>query len=707
MSSLDSIPKFKFCEPIYVFDYSSNSWLPKSLIGFTYLSIDPNLLNEKSISSQSRLSFIEEPIKLLIESECGRNLNSELIQSEIHLNHLYEIHHYDRKRFLQSSYLKNLPPNSKTPRYIISITMEEDEARQAGIFFQKDSLFKASQFDLFFEGGREKNVFNSKILKGVYIGCNFVDKASEKTWEKFIASLYSQFRYSADGIRDQMHVRFCKLVLKSFKDLLRLLAKVYGEESQASSLHLLSLFICKGIRLESFKEKLDLEKEVQNTVYKCLISEGLLPIFIDLNTMNEGWIDKVKGVVFNNLCCMCFANEEILPWSSKFHASLTILDRYYSYTPNSLMNQRSEKDRILHENFDYYRIKVLDFFPLDEWVQKIADFLMRNFDQALEEIALLFDSKILKVGSGSSFILSKKNDPSLLLIEKNEPNIKEPNNLKEPFFIKESMLNISSIIKEEIPFELLRTNRKSNKKLEKNDQQLWIQYDQQKRLKQEQKQAIYLVLIKLMNSSKESLADPLNKQIETLPETLTNHFMTNYSFELSDTGFLRNFCSLIARTEMKKYDFYRQNCQTIVAEVVHDLHEKLKRYIDILLPIKEDLNEFEQGVYLRFASEIYNREFFDRFGFVRPCFFDARLDYYGIYVDRYLKKKIEKWIKHSQIRSRKNRRIERLGMVFNEKLTSLFNNESIEQRSILKRKSNKVNIFKYTNCKANSKDFIQ
>ena len=85
-----------------------------------------------------------------------------------------------------------------------------------------------------------------------------------------------------------------------------------------------------------------------------------------------------------------------------------------------------------------------------------------------------------------------------------------------------------------------------------------------------------------MNSLKEFIVDHISKKTETLPRSLASNFMNNYSYELLGTSFFDNFCTLIAKTEMKKYAFLKQNCQTIVAEVVHDLHEQFKRYIDII-----------------------------------------------------------------------------------------------------------------------------
>jgi len=664
----DGITKFIFHEHIFVYDYNSDAWIPKQLICFNYKNVDPNILSEKSFSRSSRNTY-EEASKLLIEVALEF---PEVIQSDMYLNHLYEIHHYDRKRFLESSHLTHTRKPRDTPKYIISITVEEEELRNNGLYFTKDSFFKASEFDPHFseEKKEDEPEHRENLTKGIYLGCNFDRTESKTTWEELIAGLSKEFRYSGPGLFDQMQIRFSKLILKCFKDLLRFLMKVSGEEEQATSLHAVFYFVKKKLRLQNFRDccsDLNLELEIQNVVYKCLISEGLFPIFIDLNTMNAGWIDSVKQFIFNKMCCVFFTNEEILPWSTKFHASITILDRYYSYTPNNLMNQRSDKDRIFQENFDYYRIKVLDFFPLDEWVTRISDFFINNFDLVFDEISVIFDfNKILS-----------HYDP---LDELSRPeNSFDDDKLSGP--------SVSSK-------PLLKPKEKKNVE-KKKDIEIWLDYDLYKKRKKDSKDIVYLVLIKRMNSLKESSVDQITKRTETLPRNLANNFMSNYSYELLGTSFFNNFCTLIAKTEMKKYDFLKQNCQTIVAEVVHDLHEQFKRYIDILLPLKDMMqapDEKLEKYYMKFPSYLCNFKYFKNFGFIEPCFFNARLDYYGIYVDKYLKKKIEKWIKDSEIKSKHNKRIEKIQAEFNKNLKTLFKKDTMQDPFLNMQEKNNITI---------------
>ena len=674
MSEFDPPAIIKFNEPLYVYDYLSDSWLSKECIAFNYKNVNPNIISDKSLSRSSNGgATIEDITKFYVEVHTPNKPYEDVIQSDMHLNHIYEIHHYDREIFLASQHLRDSRiGKNHTPRYIISITVEKEDLRNNGFYFTKDSFFRASQFDLFLEEKNEE-IPEAKTYEteGIYLGCDFNLKETAHTWETLIAKLYKEFRYSYSGLLDQMQIRFSKLIIKCFKDILRFLAKVHGAEEQATSLHLISYFVKNGLRMNKFADLIDLETEFLNIVYKCLISEGLLPIFIDLNTMNSGWCNTVQQFIFNKMCCMFLSHEEILPWSPKFHASITILDRYYSYTPNNLMNQRNEKDRILHDDFDYYRIKVLDFFPLDDWVHKISDFLLHGFDSILDEISILYTSKILKV------------------YDKNESEDTEENVALSELHGYEQIIDNSK--------KPLLGNNMKKKPLKHDNAEIWIEYDNYKKDKKEKKDPIYLVLIKAMNNlknSKESNFDKLSNKSETLPQSLANYFMSNYSYELLQTKFFENFCLLISKTEMKKYSFFNQNCQTIVGEIVHDLHEQLKRYIDILLPMKDFIQPKDERIYkyyLKFHSKETNIKFFDRFGFIQPCFFNARLDYYGIYVDKYLKKKIEKWIKNREIKSKKNEKIEKIQKEFSKCFKELFMEEEKKEviflENLEKRKS--------------------
>ena len=84
---------------------------------------------------------------------------------------------------------------------------------------------------------------------------------------------------------------------------------------------------CKGMNI--------LRRDVRSIVYKVMISEGLFPINCETNTMNDSYL-KLK--LLNTV-----VDQEVLPWSAKFHASISISDFHYSFTPNDLFNLRTLK----------------------------------------------------------------------------------------------------------------------------------------------------------------------------------------------------------------------------------------------------------------------------------------------------------------------------------------------------------------------------
>ena len=641
MSEFDPAANIIFSEPIYIYDYKSDSWLSKNNISFTYCSISPNLNKDRSILSPiSSISALEDIIIFSIKVELNSSIIIETIRHIMPLNHIYEIHHYDYQKFLESHHLKTLKGHTTAPKNIISIIAEDENNENAKFFFEYDLEEKTSEIKL-----------NRGGMKALYIGCNFVLKETKVKWESLIAKLYKEFRYSYYGLLEQMQIRFCKLIIKSFKDILKLLLRISREGEQPTSFHLYSYFAENAIKLENYEDMMDIKQEFLNSVYKTIIGDGLFPIFIDLNTMNDSWFE-VKQFVFSKLCCFCLQHEEILPWSTRFHASITILDRYYSYTPNNLINQRNEKDRVLQKDYDYYRIKILDFFPLDDFVAKISSFIYRNFDALIEEI-----------GTTINFV-------KLLGIYK-KPEKRKENKEFELFNENDSKIH------------LLSSNKQNAKKLLKKPEeyQLWIDYDIYKQKKKIQKYKIYSILIKTINSQSETIINKFSKKNEVLPQSLASDFMTNYMYELLNTKFFDNLCRLIAQTEMQRYDFINQNCQTIVGEIVYDLHEQFKKYIDILLPQKKNNFIEKEEQFLKFHSKITNSEYFKKFTKIEPSFFTARLDFYGIYVDTYLKWKIEKSMKEGKNnKSKISKKIQKLQedliTEYSNNLNSLFSQES-------------------------------
>ena len=654
-------------ERFLIYDNENHSWVPKESLTFCYHYLDKNSnplfcssYRESKENPRLKLEFLQNQGKSSKSSKENKNDESKIFSQMIPLNHLYEIHHYDKESFLtQTIYMENASDEQRklTPNHIISITLDKEDFENHLFYYYNDGSSVYEEFE------------NCNI----FIGCNLAKNNSRNQWEKFKAELYKTFRYSDQGLYDQMQIRFCKLIIKSFKDILRFLVKNHKFKDDTliyTSFELFSFFKNEGLRLKDFEGFIDISKEITNIVYKCLISEGLLPFYIDLNTMDGGFISWILQSVFKTGVGI---NEGILPWSPKFHASITILERYYSYTPNNHVNQKYEKDRIFNEKYKYFRIKILDFFPLDDWIIKISEFLYKNFDSFLDEISFHSFSNKYQQEKFDSFL---KKDMQSVEIEANRDDLSRP---LLGFFHNLPQSNIN----------------------------IWVEYENCKNKKKKEKIKVYQILVNLLNSKNGSILDLK----ETLPQYLANSFYENYKNELKKkVNILDNFCALLAKTEFSKYSSTNLNCQTIVAEVVLNVYEQMKKYIDILMRRDfADLGDEDiQAHYIKFSSKITNYRFFERYGFIKPGFLNARLDYYGIYVDHFLKRRIEKLIGESEnkIGRTKNKKIKTLQKDFEAQLFSLFSPEEILLRKDLDKKVEKSPEIILSGNRKNSRNYL-
>lgn len=633
-------------EQFSIYDPETLSWIRKDCLHFQYQYLDKS--SDPDYKSSFR-STHHQNIILKLEFSDRKN-DSDPFDSKkdfypISLNNLYEIHHHDKKSFV--SYLKDYyeiqltaEQTRNTPNHIISITLDKDDYEN----------------QIFYYFNEEDDVHTKIQNIRHFIGCDLKREGSKKQWETFKAELYKNFRYSEQGIYDQMQIRFCKLIIKSFKDILRFLLKIHESRDEPhfyTSFQIYDFFKNNGLRRSHFEKNIDLAKEFQNIVYKCLISEGLFPFYIDLNTMDETWYSRLGQYIYGWKPNCLMLNEAILPWGPKFHASITIIDRYYSYTPANQVHQLFEKDRILSEKRQYYRIKILDFFPLDSWVEKISKFLYLNFDSFLDDISGCTFSKMQE----SEFHKDVRNIELESKKQKNKSN------------------------KGEISMPLLGGSSLSESEISDN---VWLEYDKFKSKKKEEKREVYKILVRCLNTLCESVLGDNHK--ETLTQYLANCFWMNYKYEIKlKINILDRFCELLAKTEFSKYSTWKQNCQTIVAKLVLNVYDQLKNYIDVLLPwegVYDRNNKFLRENYLKFSSEITNQRFFEKYHDVKPGSFNMRLNYYGIYVDELLKMKFDDLISASQekIKEEKNSTIRTLQKEFEAKFFSLFNTEEIDMK---------------------------
>jgi hypothetical protein len=102
-------------------------------------------------------------------------------------------------------------------------------------------------------------------------------------------------------------------------------------------------------------------------VYSHIITNGVFPFQLELNTQNLR--------VYENRFYNFFVPDEISPWSPKYHCSIIVSNFRYSFTPNDLMNINLQNERRYSRNFRFNQLRVLDFFPLDAWIDEIAQYV--------------------------------------------------------------------------------------------------------------------------------------------------------------------------------------------------------------------------------------------------------------------------------------------------------------------------------------------
>lgn len=570
--------EFPFHEPIYILSCQEPpyEWKEYNSFHFYYAPFESSLIHTNS-------SFFQKNQKDDCKLKITGRPNAENSIFRIKLNHFFEFHHYTRKEFLGDYQgLRKTPAAKRTPNNILEISINHDYIGRNRYFYAQSES-------------------KAQLQQPYLIGCDFNRKESRNQWQRVIEKLYLEFRYSKNhGLLNQLHIRFTEIMIESFKDIARFLWKIHTNNEKTrfcpSFLHLLRKFHEENLKIESFQAKVaDLRTEFRSIVYKCMISEGVLPIYVDLNTM---WSKVIRWC--NIFCCGFCLNDEVLPWSPQFHASFIVIDRYYSYTEKNRVHQKLLKDRIYSQTSDYYRIKLLDFFPLDQWVLLISDFLFEKFDE--------FVGKLAELNQGISHIYERTSEFYRKQTPMKSYQCQETGS-KEPF--------------------LEKTEREARKKTSSDLDKLYFVFKNEKK---SIKQPIFTVLIEAFNNSENEI-----------PKLLAESFISTYFSELENTKILENLCKLLAETEMRTYSLLNLNCQTVVGDFVQSIYQTMKNYIEILFPSNINILNYKNDTdyenhFQKFASQIVNKEF------VTPCYLDTRLDYFGIYADRFLKEKIDKLI---------------------------------------------------------------
>ncbi|CAA2990584.1 Hypothetical predicted protein, partial [Olea europaea subsp. europaea] len=195
-----------------------------------------------------------------------------------------------------------------------------------------------------------------------------------------IAQIHGKLKYSEGGLVYQVTQRLQNILYKTLKYALCYVAELCNIGSGASVTEKLRA-LQKNYYEPAFQDYIAIilkdpafAQEVTSLAYKAMITVGLFPAYVELNTMDEFglWL-KIKNLLTN------LVNA---PYGSSHHASFSLGNLRYSFVfePRNKEKQRvsitSEIKRgfsLKTHHFEYFRVKFFDFFPMDSWVQGVAD----------------------------------------------------------------------------------------------------------------------------------------------------------------------------------------------------------------------------------------------------------------------------------------------------------------------------------------------
>jgi hypothetical protein len=162
------------------------------------------------------------------------------------------------------------------------------------------------------------------------------------------------------------------------------------------------------------------KQDLTHLVYTHIISKGVFPFSFEQCTQD---LRRVQNMLFN-----FFVPDEIAPWSQKYHCSFVIGNFRYSFTPNDLFNLTLVDERIWSQRFGVNQLRILDFFPLDNWIEKIASLVLSVFRAMVTYKKTEKQSKIYASQCTSTYFYS-----SLLFPKKHENEAKEFWGIRELF----------------------------------------------------------------------------------------------------------------------------------------------------------------------------------------------------------------------------------------------------------------------------------
>ncbi|CAD8208331.1 unnamed protein product [Paramecium pentaurelia] len=428
-----------------------------------------------------------------------------------------------------------------------------------------------------------------------------------------LQQLLYESRYSEIGIKKQVEDALDNIYYKSLKKMIQLIGKKHHIEYESMYELTRKVVRCKDLRLNP--------QDIVSIVYKTFISASLFPFYCEINTMNDSYI-KLKLLSL-------FTNSEILPWSPKFHASLALGNYHYSFTPNDLFNLRTLNTRTFYKDYQYIRLRILDFFPLDSWIEDVSNFFIQNLETMLNYIQTKMPQQQNQSSLRKQSYDSKSNSSSSILDLK-EPLMREEQ--KETELIQDSCNNSQQ------SFNVLTNCSELFKILLKNSIR-----------KIENVREVFGIVIHT----------PFIVQVKN---RIANEFYENYSSEINRNGILSQFCSIITETELRSYSTCANNCQTPVAAFIYLLCDTFRPFSEMLCEKTHFLKSLQQcgfnirnikhnqfaskssfidtdnklltqylATYCKFAS--INE--FQLLGelFIQPAILECSLDYFGFYSD--------------------------------------------------------------------------
>ena len=208
-------------------------------------------------------------------------------------------------------------------------------------------------------------------------------------------------RYYDHGLKFQIKQRIHYLTYKSMKQVLRLLAHLLGVPMDGRSHNTLQELFDLYDEDESRKKFMSIVNqpaflaEIKSLVYKVIASLGLFPSYVEINTMAEDslvlWAKKI------------FSTAVSAPWGSSHHASFSVGNHRYSFI--NLPEDPSMQNKVnvsldIHREFrssqsayKYFRFQFFDFFPMNNWIDEISNFIHRTLQYV----------KILEFDDGNTF----------------------------------------------------------------------------------------------------------------------------------------------------------------------------------------------------------------------------------------------------------------------------------------------------------------